>query len=160
MALLDVENLQTHFRTPDGIVRAVDGVSFSIGRGETVAVVGESGSGKSVMANSILRLIPQPPGKIAGRIRFIVMVMGMPAVNVIMLGEPGLKHMCLAAMFECHNNIEFVRLGDLFDRLPVSSMICKKKNLALPAGTQCLDPEGMDVAAGHAKPGRNTCLVN
>jgi peptide/nickel transport system ATP-binding protein len=70
MALLDVENLQTHFRTPDGIVRAVDGVSFAVGRGETVAVVGESGSGKSVMANSILRLIPQPPGKIAGRIRF------------------------------------------------------------------------------------------
>jgi peptide/nickel transport system ATP-binding protein len=70
MTLLDVENLQTHFRTPDGIVRAVDGVSFAVGRGETVAVVGESGSGKSVMANSILRLIPQPPGKIAGRIRF------------------------------------------------------------------------------------------
>jgi len=70
MALLEVENLQTHFRTPDGIVRAVDGVSFAVGRGETVAVVGESGSGKSVMANSILRLIPQPPGRIAGRIRF------------------------------------------------------------------------------------------
>jgi peptide/nickel transport system ATP-binding protein len=70
MALLDVENLQTHFRTPDGIVRAVDGVSFAVGRGETVAIVGESGSGKSVMASSILRLIPQPPGKIAGRIRF------------------------------------------------------------------------------------------
>src|SRR5712664_1922252 len=70
MALLEVENLQTHFRTPDGIVRAVDGVSFAVGRGETVAIVGESGSGKSVTANSILRLIPQPPGKIAGRIRF------------------------------------------------------------------------------------------
>jgi peptide/nickel transport system ATP-binding protein len=70
MALLEVEDLQTHFRTPDGIVRAVDGVSFAVGPGETVAVVGESGSGKSVMANSILRLIPQPPGRIAGRIRF------------------------------------------------------------------------------------------
>jgi peptide/nickel transport system ATP-binding protein len=70
MALLDVENLQTHFGTPDGIVRAVDGVSFAVERGETVAIVGESGSGKSVMANSILRLIPQPPGRIAGRIRF------------------------------------------------------------------------------------------
>jgi peptide/nickel transport system ATP-binding protein len=70
MALLDVENLQTHFRTPDGIVRAVDGVSFAVERSETVAIVGESGSGKSVTANSILRLIPQPPGKIAGRIRF------------------------------------------------------------------------------------------
>jgi peptide/nickel transport system ATP-binding protein len=70
MALLEVENLQTHFRTPDGIVRAVDGVSFWVGRGETVAIVGESGSGKSVTANSILRLIPQPPGRIAGRVRF------------------------------------------------------------------------------------------
>ncbi len=70
MALLEVENLQTHFRTPDGITRAVDGVSFAVGRGETVAIVGESGSGKSVTASSILRLIPQPPGKIAGRIRF------------------------------------------------------------------------------------------
>jgi peptide/nickel transport system ATP-binding protein len=70
MALLEVENLQTHFRTPDGINRAVDGVSFAVERGETVAIVGESGCGKSVMANSILRLVPQPPGKIAGQIRF------------------------------------------------------------------------------------------
>jgi peptide/nickel transport system ATP-binding protein len=70
MALLEVENLQTHFRTPDGVTRAVDGVSFAVDHGETVAIVGESGCGKSVTANSILRLIPQPPGKIAGRIRF------------------------------------------------------------------------------------------
>jgi peptide/nickel transport system ATP-binding protein len=70
MALLEVENLQTHFRAPDGIIRAVDGVSFAVERGETVAIVGESGCGKSVTANSILRLIPQPPGKIAGQIRF------------------------------------------------------------------------------------------
>jgi peptide/nickel transport system ATP-binding protein len=70
MPLLEVENLQTHFRTPDGINRAVDGVSFSIEAGETLAVVGESGCGKSVTAMSILRLIPEPPGKIAGAIRF------------------------------------------------------------------------------------------
>jgi peptide/nickel transport system ATP-binding protein len=70
MALLEVDNLQTHFRTPDGIVRAVDGVSFAVASGETVAIVGESGCGKSVTANSILRLIPQPPGRIAGSIRF------------------------------------------------------------------------------------------
>jgi peptide/nickel transport system ATP-binding protein len=70
MALLEVENLRTHFRTPDGVTRAVDGVSFAVEHGETVAIVGESGCGKSVTASSILRLIPQPPGKIAGRIRF------------------------------------------------------------------------------------------
>jgi peptide/nickel transport system ATP-binding protein len=70
MALLEVENLQTHFRTPDGVNRAVDGVSFEVGQGETLAIVGESGCGKSVTANSILRLIPEPPGRIAGSIRF------------------------------------------------------------------------------------------
>jgi peptide/nickel transport system ATP-binding protein len=70
MALLEIENLQVHFRTPDGINRAVDGVSFHVNEGETFAVVGESGCGKSVTAMSILRLIPEPPGKIAGWIRF------------------------------------------------------------------------------------------
>src|SRR5471032_673577 len=69
-ALLEVENLQTHFATPDGIVRAVEGISFHVEAGETVAIVGESGCGKSVTSMSILRLIAEPPGKIAGRITF------------------------------------------------------------------------------------------
>ena len=68
--LLSVEQLQTHFATSDGINRAVDGVSFHVSAGETLAIVGESGCGKSVTAMSILRLIPEPPGKIAGAIKF------------------------------------------------------------------------------------------
>jgi peptide/nickel transport system ATP-binding protein len=70
MPLLEVRDLQTHFRTPDGINRAVDGVSFDIEAGQTLAVVGESGCGKSVTAMSILRLIPEPPGKTAGSVLF------------------------------------------------------------------------------------------
>jgi peptide/nickel transport system ATP-binding protein len=69
--LLEVDDLKTHFFTRDGIVRAVDGVSFSVEAGETLAVVGESGCGKSVTSLSILRLIASPPGRIvAGRLLF------------------------------------------------------------------------------------------
>ncbi|MAE93923.1 MAG: peptide ABC transporter ATP-binding protein [Deltaproteobacteria bacterium] len=66
MALLEIDDLQTHFGTDAGLVRAVDGVSFDVDRGETVAVVGESGCGKSVTALSILRLVATPPGIYAG----------------------------------------------------------------------------------------------
>ena len=69
--LLEVEGLKTHFFTRDGVVRAVDGVSFTIQPGETLALVGESGCGKSVTSLSILRLIASPPGRVvAGAIRF------------------------------------------------------------------------------------------
>ena len=62
--LLDVKGLKTHFFTDEGVVRAVDGVDFHIDKGETLGIVGESGCGKSVTALSIMRLIPQPPGRI------------------------------------------------------------------------------------------------
>ena len=64
--MLQVEDLKTHFHTRDGIVRAVDGVSFSLDKGQTIGIVGESGSGKSVTCYSLLGLIPMPPGKIEG----------------------------------------------------------------------------------------------
>jgi len=64
--LLVVDDLKMHFYTRDGIVKAVDGVSYTLNRGETIGVVGESGSGKSVTAMTMLRLIPMPPGKVVG----------------------------------------------------------------------------------------------
>ena len=66
MSLLEVADLRTHFFTLDGVVRAVDGVSFSLARGETLGIVGESGCGKSVTALSILRLIAAETGRVVG----------------------------------------------------------------------------------------------
>jgi peptide/nickel transport system ATP-binding protein len=69
--LLDVKNLTTYFFTDEGVVRAVDGVDLYIDKGETLGIVGESGCGKSVTALSIMKLIPQPPGRIVeGQIRY------------------------------------------------------------------------------------------
>jgi len=69
--LLSVEHLKTYFHTPRGIIKAVDDVSFSLNAGEVLGIVGESGCGKSVTSQSIMRLIPEPPGKIeGGRILF------------------------------------------------------------------------------------------
>jgi oligopeptide/dipeptide ABC transporter ATP-binding protein len=64
--VLNIENLKTYFHTGEGVARAVDGVSISLGKNRTLGLVGESGCGKSVTALSILRLIPSPPGKIVG----------------------------------------------------------------------------------------------
>ena len=71
MELLEVNDLRTYFYTQEGVVKAVDGTSYSVEEGETLGLVGESGCGKSVSALSILRLIPSPPGKIvSGEIMF------------------------------------------------------------------------------------------
>ena len=84
MALLEIENLQTQFTTPRGVLKAVDGVSLSIDSGEVLAVVGESGCGKTVTAFSILGLISDPPGRIVGgSIRFAGReLIGIPAAQM------------------------------------------------------------------------------
>ena len=83
--LLDVRNLSTHFFTPDGVVQAVDDVTFQLGYGETLGLVGESGCGKSVSALSIARLVPDPPGKIvSGEITF-------DGIDLLKLGEDEMR---------------------------------------------------------------------
>jgi len=66
MALLSVNDLKVHFHTRNGLVKAVDGISFDVNSGETLAIIGESGSGKSVACYSLLGLVPRPPGRIEG----------------------------------------------------------------------------------------------
>ena len=84
-SILEVEGLSTHFFTRTGVARAVDGVSFSLARGETLGVVGESGCGKSVTSLSILRLVPDPPGRIvAGQVR-------LDGRNILDLSEDEMK---------------------------------------------------------------------
>jgi len=83
--LLEIADLQTHFFTGSGVVRAVDGVSYQVRAGETLGVVGESGCGKSVTALSILRLVADPPGRIVGgEVRF-------DGVNLLSLSEPEME---------------------------------------------------------------------
>jgi peptide/nickel transport system ATP-binding protein len=85
-AQLDVEDLQTFFYTRWGIVKAVDGVTFSLKHGETLAIVGESGCGKSVTALSLLRLVPDPPGRIiGGSVR-------LAGVDLLALDEKAMQH--------------------------------------------------------------------
>ena len=112
MALLEVENLQTHFRTPDGVNRAVDGVSFHVNAGETVAIVGESGCGKSVTAMSVLRLIPEPPGKIAGRIAF-------NGRDLLKLSDAEMRDLERGG----HGQIDFAMRGSSASRRPSPSML-------------------------------------
>jgi oligopeptide transport system ATP-binding protein len=84
--LLEVENLKTQFFTQDGVVKAVDGVSFTLEPGETLGIVGESGCGKSITALSLMRLIPSPPGRIVeGKVL-------LDGQNVMAMSEEEVRH--------------------------------------------------------------------
>ncbi len=83
-SLLEIEDLRVEFRTSDGLVKAVDGISYAVEEGETVAVVGESGCGKSVSALAVMGLVPSPPGQVAGSIRFL-------GRDLLTLGEDALR---------------------------------------------------------------------
>ncbi len=85
--LLEVKNLKTYFKTEEGTVKAVDDVSFTIYRGETVGIVGESGSGKSVTSLTCMRLIPQPPGFIAGGEILYYKNEGEPPIDLVKVSE-------------------------------------------------------------------------
>lgn len=89
--ILEVKNLVTQFKTESGIVRAVDDISFTLHKGETVGIVGESGSGKSVTSLSVMRLIPNPPGKIVnGEILFQSPTLG--ETNLRELSDSNMRH--------------------------------------------------------------------
>jgi oligopeptide/dipeptide ABC transporter ATP-binding protein len=83
--LLEVKDLTTHFFTQDGVVKAVDGISYNVHEGEVLGIVGESGCGKSVSAMSVMKLIPNPPGRIVdGSVLF-------EGENLVTLPEPGMR---------------------------------------------------------------------
>ncbi len=88
--LLEIKNLVTEFRTEDETVKAVNNISFSLSRGETIGIVGESGSGKSVTALSVMQLIPNPPGKITGG-EIIYHSRKLGAVDIAKLSEKEMR---------------------------------------------------------------------
>ena len=98
---------------------------------------------------------------VVGRVQSVIMRMAIVvAVNVIMLGELRLKNLRLATVFDPDDDVEFVRLGNLLDRFPVSPVIGEEKDLAFPPGAPCFDPDSVSGDAGHAEPRRNTRLIN
>ena len=116
MALLEVRDLKTSFHTRDGIVRAVDGISFEVEAGQTIGIVGESGSGKSVACYSLLGLIPMPPGRIEGGTAHF------GGVDLLQLSEPELRR------------IRGSRIGFIFQD-PMTSL-----NPYLRISTQLVEP--------------------
>ncbi|MEO1515103.1 MAG: ABC transporter ATP-binding protein [Bacteroidota bacterium] len=150
-ALLSVRQLKTHFFTDEGVVKAVDDVSFSIGPGETVGIVGESGSGKSVTSLSIMRLVKSPPGKIVGGQILFRANEQEEAVDLLSLSEKDMRShrgkdiamifqepmTSLNPVFRCGDQvIEAIEL-----HLKLSTADAKKRCLELFEKVQLPDPE-------------------
>ncbi len=131
MPVLEVTDLRTSFYTRDGVVKAVDGISFAVEAGQTVGIVGESGSGKSVACYSLLQLIPQPPGRIEGGTALF------GGVDLLSLSESEMR------------NVRGKRIGLIFQD-PMTSL-----NPFLRISTQLMEPllihEGLSKAEARER---------
>ncbi len=156
--LLEVINLETHFTTEEGTVKAVDNVSFTLYRGETVGIVGESGSGKSVTSLSAMRLIPDPPGKIVGGQILYYPKDGEP-IDIVKLSEAEMQGLrgneismifqepmtSLNPVFKCGNQVtEAIRLHQ-----NVSKDEAMRQTLDLFAKVELPNPERIFNAYPH-----------
>ena len=157
--ILEVKGLRTSFFTDEGEVKAVDGVSFTIHRGETVGIVGESGSGKSVTSLSIMRLVPGPNGKITGGEVLYYPEGGEEAVNLLEVPRKQMQHYrgnelsmifqepmsSLNPVFRCGEQVaEAIRLHQ-----KVNAAVAREKVLALFEKVQLPDPERIYKAYPH-----------
>lgn len=155
-SVLQVSNLSTHFRTEDGVTKAVNDISFSLGKGETLGVVGESGSGKSVTALSIMRLVPKPGQIIAGEITF---ESSSGPADLLSLPQKGIRKVrgqeiamifqepmtSLNPVFTCGNQVSEAIV--LHKR--VSKRVAKQQTLELFNKVQLPDPQRIWKAYPH-----------
>jgi len=150
--LLEVRNLSTEFRTEDETIKAVNNISFTLNKGETIGIVGESGSGKSVTSLSVMRLIPNPPGKITGG-EMIYHSKTQGPIDLIKISEREMRALrgneiamifqepmtSLNPVFTCGNQVmEAIMLHQ-----KVSKQVAKEKTIALFKEVQLPRPEGI-----------------
>jgi len=149
MSLLEVTNLQTSFHTRDGIVRAVNDVSFHLARGETLGIVGESGSGKSVTCYSIMGLVPQPPGRIEGG-KAVFDGVDLLKCSVPELNRIRGKRIAMIFQDPMTSLNPYLRIEDqLVEPLLIHGM--SDRNLAMETGVQALKDVGIQDAARRIK---------